>query len=159
MRLCMFSLLAVVAMVASSVDAAEKHMMPPRVPANNLTEARALKSPLSNSPEVVEQGKVIYTGKGGCLNCHGAEGDGRGPAAATLNPAPRDFQHHGFWRHRTEGELFWVIKHGVTGTSMIGFGQILSDEEIWAAIQYLRTFSGMHGPGMMKHGMGGGMRH
>jgi hypothetical protein len=46
---------------------------------------------------------------------------------------------------------------------MIGFGQVLSDEEIWALIQYEQTFAGMHGPGMRGHrgGMGGmkGMRH
>ena len=30
---------------------------------------------------------------------------------------------------------------------MIGFGNILSDEEIWSVIRYLRTFAGNHGPG------------
>ncbi|MEK6526983.1 MAG: hypothetical protein AABZ22_08925, partial [Nitrospirota bacterium] len=36
--------------------------------------------------------------------------------------------HHGLWRHRTEGEIFWVIKHGSPGTAMIGFGTQLTDE-------------------------------
>jgi hypothetical protein len=69
---------------------------------------------------------------------------------------PRNFQHHGFWRHRTEGELFWVIKHGSPGTAMVGFGSVLSDEEIWALIRYEHTFAGRHGPGMRGHRKGMG---
>ncbi|HLZ33380.1 MAG TPA: c-type cytochrome [Nitrospira sp.] len=137
--------------------AAERHMMQPRVPADKLAEARALTSPLPDSPEMVEKGKALYQGKGTCFNCHGNEGMGDGPAAAALDPSPRNFHHHGFWRHRTEGEIFWVIKHGSPGTSMIGFGDLLSDEEIWAVIQYVRNFAGEHGPGMM--GPRGGMGH
>lgn len=140
------------------VVAAEHHMMQPRVPADKLAEARALTSPLPDSPEIVEKGKTLYSGKGTCFNCHGKDGSGNGMAAVGLNPSPRNFQHHGFWRHRTEGEVFWVIKHGSPGTAMIGFGDQLSDEEIWSIIQYERSFSGEHGPGMMGHGGGMGPR-
>jgi mono/diheme cytochrome c family protein len=120
-------------------------MMQPRVPADKLAEARALTSPLPNSEEIIEKGKALYHGKGTCFNCHGQNGAGDGPVAASLNPSPRNFQHHGFWRHRTDGELFWVIKYGSPGTAMIGFGDQLADEEIWALIQYERTFSVGHG--------------
>lgn len=135
------------------VDAAERHIMAPRVPDDQLESARAMTNPLPDSSEIVEKGKALYTGKGGCFNCHGKSGQGDGPAAAGLDPSPRNFHHHGFWRHRTEGELFWVIKHGSAGTSMIGFGNVLSDDEIWSVIRYLRTFAGNHGPG---GGMGRG---
>ena len=149
-----FALFVVTVVLAALPVGAERHMMQPRVPADKLAEARALKNPLPNSPAIVEKGKAIYDGKGGCFNCHGTDGGGNGPAAAKLNPAPRNFRHHGFWRHRTEGEIFWVIKHGSPGTAMIGFGPVLSDEEIWSVIQYERTFAGMHGPGMRGQGMG-----
>ncbi|MBX3319791.1 MAG: cytochrome c [Nitrospira sp.] len=151
-----FSLLAIMVFFGVSTSGAERHMMQPVVPANKLAEARALRSPLPASQAVVEKGKALYHGKGTCFTCHGVNGDGTGPGGAQLNPSPRNFQHHGFWRHRTEGEIFWVIKHGSPGTGMIGFGQVLSDEEIWALIQYEQTFAGMHGPGMGGHrgGMG-----
>ena len=136
--------------------AAERHMMPPRIPADKLSEARALTSPLPDASEIVEQGKVLYNGKGTCFNCHGKDRDGKGPVAAELDHSPRNFQHHGFWRHRTEGEIFWVIKHGSLGTAMIGFDEVLSDKEIWAIIQYARGFAGEHGSGMMGHGAGMG---
>ncbi|MBX3332001.1 MAG: cytochrome c [Nitrospira sp.] len=156
MSIKLFALLVVLVSSTMPVVAAERHMMQPRVPADKLAEARALRSPLSNSPEAIEQGKAVYNGKGTCFTCHGVDGDGKGPAGAKLNPAPRNFQHHGFWRHRTQGELFWIIKHGSPGTGMVGFGQVLSDEEIWALIQYERTFSGRHGPGMRGHRGGKG---
>lgn len=144
--------------VAASGFAAERHMMEPRVPADKLAEARALVNPLAESAEVEEKGRGLYHGKGTCANCHGAEGNGNGPLAASLDPSPRNFRHHGFWRHRTDGELFWVIKHGSPGTAMIGFEGQLSDEEIWSIIAYERTFAGGHGPGRgrgPRHGMGG----
>ncbi len=154
-----FTFVLVALCMAGSVGAAERHMMQPVVPADKAAEARALKNPLPNSPEVVEQGKALYNGKGGCVTCHGIDGDGKGPGAVSMNPAPRNFQHHGFWRHRTEGEVFWAIKYGSPGTAMIAFGSVLSDNEIWALIHYEQTFAGRHG--MMGHregmGPGGGM--
>ncbi|MEC4890276.1 MAG: c-type cytochrome [Nitrospira sp.] len=143
-------------LTASALWADERHVMQPRVPAGTLAEARALASPLPDSPETVEKGKALYNGKGTCFNCHGRDGSGNGMAAAGLDPSPRNFQHHGFWRHRTEGEIFWVIKYGSPGTSMIGFGDQLTDDEIWTIIQYERSFAGDHVPGMMGHGRGGG---
>lgn len=134
--------------------AADMHdMMRSRVPPDKVAEARALRNPLPDSPDVIENGKALYRGKGTCVNCHGPEGGGDGPVAASLNPSPRNFQHHGFWRHRTEGEIFWVIKYGSPGTAMIGFEGQLTDEEIWTLVQYERTFGAHHGP---RQGMQGG---
>ncbi len=156
MKLNMFPLIAVIVSLAVPVVAAERHMMQSLVPADKLADARALTSPLPSSPEIVAQGKALYDGKGACFNCHGKDGDGNGPLAAQLNPSPRNFRHHGLWRHRTEGEIFWVIKHGSSGTAMVGFGEQLTDGEIWALIQYIRNFGGEHGPGMMGRGEGMG---
>lgn len=150
-------LLSLIGILCTAVasTAAERHMMPPRVPADKLAEARALTNPVPDSPDVVEKGKALYEGKGGCVTCHGKSGMGDGPAAESLDPSPRNFHHHGFWRHRTEGEVFWVIKNGSPGTSMIGFNGTLSDEEIWTVIHYLSTFNEGGGP---HGGMGRGRR-
>ncbi|MFO0707796.1 MAG: c-type cytochrome [Nitrospira sp.] len=149
-------MLIAIGMICGGIESGwgqERHLMQPRVPADRLAEARALTSPLPDSADIVEQGRALYNGKGTCFNCHGKSGAGDGPASVGLDPSPRNFQHHGFWRHRTEGELFWVIKHGSPGTAMIGFGDQLTDEEIWSVIQYERSFAGEHGHGMMRqHG-------
>jgi mono/diheme cytochrome c family protein len=170
MKTGIFPLLVVVVSLAIPAGAAERNMVQPLVPADKLVAARALASPLPSSPKIIEQGKALYHGKGACFNCHGTDGDGHGPLAAQLDPLPRNFQHPGFWRHRTEGEIFWVIKHGSVGTSMVGFDGQLTDDEIWSLIQYVHSFAGEHGAGMMRHGEGmepmmgssggmGGMKH
>jgi mono/diheme cytochrome c family protein len=145
LRLCLMTL-GLFLVVSGLLSAAERHPMAPRVPADQLDSARALRSPLPDSPDIVEKGKAFYEGKGTCVNCHGAGGRGDGVAAIGLDPSPRDFHHHGFWRHRTEGEIFWVIKHGIAGTAMIPFGGQLTDEEIWTVMQYERSFAGGRGP-------------
>ena len=150
------SVLALWAIASVPSWAADRHMMAPRVPADQMEQARALTSPLPESADIVEKGKALYEGKGTCVTCHGTTGRGDGPGAAGLDPSPRNFHHHGFWRHRTEGEVFGVIKHGSPGTGMIGFGSMLSDEEIWTIIEYERNFAGGHRPGghMGRGGMG-----
>lgn len=162
MRLMPYLLAILVATLvpAGLRSAAERPSMAPRVPADQLAAARALTSPLPDAPETVERGKALYEGKGACLNCHGPTGGGDGPLAASLDPSPRNFQHHGFWRHRAEGEVFWVIKHWSPGTAMIGFDGQLTDEEIWAVVHYLRQLAGEAGRGRhsrrgrMDRGMG-----
>lgn len=150
---------AVVILIGGALPAlaSERPMMRPVVPSEQLAEARALKNPLPDSPDLIDKGKALYEGKGGCVNCHGKSGLGDGPVAGELNPSPRNFHHRGFWRHRTEGEIFWVIKHGSLGTAMIGFNGQLTDEEIWTIIPYLRAFAGGHGSrgGMGRRGMQG----
>jgi mono/diheme cytochrome c family protein len=142
----MLPLLALAVSLTIPSWATERHRMQLLVPVDKLAEARALTSPLPNSPEIAAQGKAIYAGKGGCFRCHGKEGDGNGPLAARLNPSPRNFKDQGFWKLRTEGEVFWLIKYGSPDTGLVGYGDQLTDEEIWALIQYLRSITGEHGP-------------
>jgi mono/diheme cytochrome c family protein len=37
-----------------------------------------------------------------------------------------------------DGELFWVIKHGIRMTAMPAFGPTHTDEEIWKIVTFLR---------------------
>lgn len=60
-----------------------------------------------------------------CLHCHGNEGGGDGPTAATARPRPRDFRHGLFKYDRLEDgarpeleELVAVITRGIEGTAM-----------------------------------------
>jgi len=102
----MLPLLALVVSLTIPSWATERHRMQLLVPADKLSEARALTSPLPRSPETVSQGKAIYVGKGACFRCHGK----RVTVKDRWQPdwiLTRNFQDQGFWIHRTEGELFW----------------------------------------------------
>src|ERR1043166_3557752 len=81
-------LTALMLMTATVVVAEEADPLKPRVPADQIAEAKANKNPIPNTPENVAKGKALFEGKGTCFNCHGQEGKGDGPAGQILNPSP-----------------------------------------------------------------------
>jgi mono/diheme cytochrome c family protein len=130
----------VMASFSALAMAAEKDIMIPRVSPREIEIARAMKNPLPQTSKTIAIGKKVYQGKGSCVLCHGVDGRGTGMGAPSLDPSPRNFHRPGFWRHRTDGELFWTIKHGSFGTGMVAYGGFLTDKEIWAVITYEHTF-------------------
>ena len=97
----------------------------------------------------VSRGKLVYEKK--CAPCHGVEGKGDGPGAVHLDPKPRDFTR-GLYKIRTTGsghlptdeDLFRVITQGMPGSSMPGWRD-LSEQDRWALVAYLKTFSARFG--------------
>ena len=80
-------------------------------------------------------GKTVYEGK--CQICHGSNGNGNGPAAASLNPKPADFNDPKFWRTYDEKKMSDVIRSG--RGMMPAFD--MKPDEIQAIIDYMtRTF-------------------
>jgi mono/diheme cytochrome c family protein len=116
----------------------------PRVPANELSAAKAQKPPFAATPEILEEGKAIFLGRGTCFQCHGPEGKGDGGAAKVLPIQPRNFTNPKFKQVRTPGEMMWVLKNGslgqsgkVPGTGMLPIvGQFLSEEDGWKVLLY-----------------------
>jgi mono/diheme cytochrome c family protein len=75
-----------------------------------------------------------------CSACHGADGSGDGPAAAALQPKPRNFRDPGFWRGRPRLQIRLVVEKGRPGTMMAGFEGVLTPEEIEAVVSYVIDF-------------------
>ncbi|MBI3803689.1 MAG: cytochrome c [Nitrospirae bacterium] len=124
-----------------SAAAAEKDPCAPRVPAGELAQYKAMKPPVADSPESIQKGKEIFNGKGSCAGCHGNEGKGDGPLAASLNPSPRNFTDPKFDQCKSAGEMFWAVKNGISGTGMlsaVGSG-LITEEEAWQAVLYERS--------------------
>ncbi|MBX3306297.1 MAG: cytochrome c [Nitrospira sp.] len=117
-----------------------------RVPDAHIEKAIALEAPFGNarkaSPEIVDAGKALYEGKGTCHLCHGVSGKGDGPTNHMhVKNHPRDFTDCAFQMDRDDGELFWIIKYGSAGTSMPAtIPNLLSEDEGWKVVAYLRTF-------------------
>ena len=132
---------AVMFLSVSVVGAEEKDPTKPRVPPDQMADAKALKNPVATSPESIAKGKALYEGKGTCFNCHGKGGDGQGEAGKILNPSPRDFTNCKFHKKRKDGELMWVIKNGSPGTGMVSLvPAAITEEEAWHIINYERSF-------------------
>jgi mono/diheme cytochrome c family protein len=132
----------VLALSAAAISsAAERDPLAPRVPPDKIEEARVLKNPVPRTRETIRAGKQLFEGKGTCHNCHGKTGRGDGLAGQILNPSPRNFTNCAFHRERTDGELFWVIRHGSPDTGMIAMiPRTVTEDEAWTIIHYLRTF-------------------
>jgi mono/diheme cytochrome c family protein len=127
---------------ALAVDAASD-LQQPRVPPQALATAQSLKNPLPATPEVVEQGRALYYGKGFCVACHGREGRGITDVDPTMltGALPTDFTKAEWQAARTDGELLWILKYGSPGTAMASFiPAVLTEEEAWQVIWFVRSF-------------------
>jgi len=94
------------------------------------------KNPLRSSAEVITTGQTLFQKH--CTVCHGSDGRGHGPAAAGLNPPPADLTAAHVDDH-TDGDLFWWLTHGITGTAMPAWHDTLSEPERWTVVHYLRS--------------------
>jgi len=132
----LLSHLATLALAPEEEMPREIDLTRPRAPA----ESRAIRNPVAASEASVAAGRAIYHEKGTCGVCHGETGRGDGPAGEMTRPRPRDFTDPMFHALRSDGELFWTLKHGIPGTGMISFvPRILSEQEAWTVIRYIRT--------------------
>lgn len=101
------------------------------------------KNPLESTAADLKAGESLYQKLAkpmACKLCHGNKGDGRGPGAAGISPAPRNFTCSETMNEISDGQMFGVIKNGSTGTAMPAF-QSLKDNEIWQLVLYIREFS------------------
>lgn len=71
-----------------------------------------------------------------CAQCHGADGNGEGPAGFGLEPAPTNFQETARQRQRSVFGLYNIISLGVEGTGMASYAQ-LPEEQRWALAFYV----------------------
>jgi sulfur oxidation c-type cytochrome SoxX len=88
-------------------------------------------------PATPSGGEAIY--KSLCLRCHGEKGDGLGPIAEHLDPAPRDLTKAGFMNSKPETRLVASIRNGVAGTSMPAWGKLVTEEQAKAVLGFIQT--------------------
>ncbi len=86
--------------------------------------------------EQLALGKEAYKA---CSSCHGDTGKGDGLAAAALPQKPADFTDPAHSAYYSDQGRLYIIKNGVEGTPMVGWKDILSEEEILAVYAYVRS--------------------
>ena len=121
----------------SDMPPAENRTIHPAPPG----EFVGLANPYPRTPENVMMGKGLYAAF--CSPCHGANFDGKGPAAVGFNPPPANFSDPGTIAQLQESYLFWRIKKGGVGlpveampwkSAMPRWEVELPDEWIWKII-------------------------
>ena len=91
----------------------------------------------------LKAGRDLYNGT--CWVCHGANGDGKGPAGMNLDPPPRNFTSPAFKIEGREEEVYRAIYLGPAqafhgSPSMPDWGSRLSEQQIRDLVEYLKTF-------------------
>lgn len=103
------------------------------------SEYAGAKSTVASGPETVAVGRKLYLEH--CAHCHGEDGLGRGEAAQALSPSPALLAYMIRRPISVDEYLLWVISEGGEQfqTKMPAFKDVLSREEIWAIVGYLRS--------------------
>lgn len=90
-----------------------------------------------NNPEIIEQGKAIFTGAENidvnCASCHGKDGK-------PVKAGARDFRKGDFMKLFSDSQWFWRVSEGVKGTKMKAWKSKLSEDERWKVIAFEATF-------------------
>ena len=133
-----------------AVSAAQSYEGPPRWAANIARKQHVImnglpraysvaRDPLPDTAAKLRRGRTLFDSH--CTACHGWTGQGSGPEAFALVPAPADLE----WLARTpkarsEPYMYWTIAEGGRQfeSDMPAFKDRLSKKDMWAVIAYVR---------------------
>lgn len=93
------------------------------------------KPELPDATTTERRGEALY--QANCAFCHAADGTAKSWIGRFLEPHPRDLTDPASMRHMTRERLTQVIADGLEGSSMPGWKQVLSTDEIDAVVAYV----------------------
>lgn len=99
-------------------------------------EAAQKTNPVKPTPESHAKAKKLYGID--CAMCHGEKGDGKGDMASDMKNVT-DFTNPDSMKDRTDGELFYIIRHGKG--EMPPEGDRAKDDDVWSLVNYIRAFA------------------
>ncbi len=92
-------------------------------------------NPVQTSPDILAAGRRIYTAR--CSVCHGSDGKATAVTGANMFPRAADLTVQRT-QGKSDGELFWLTENGLPHTGMPGWKNVLSEQEIWQVVTYIR---------------------
>lgn len=101
----------------------------------DLVRAAVTPNPIPRSFQSISRGRQLFQHY--CKECHGAEGRGDGPAAASLPQRPEDLTSIAPSPYFPDGSVAYRIANG--GGVMPAWKTALSAEEIWDLINFIRS--------------------
>jgi mono/diheme cytochrome c family protein len=94
-------------------------------------------NPVKPNSESLARAKKIYGYE--CALCHGDSGGGDGDFSKHMKSKLPDFRDPTALKSRTDGELYYIINHGMG--EMEGEGPRVKPEDTWGLVNYVRSFS------------------
>jgi mono/diheme cytochrome c family protein len=108
-------------------------------------DARPVAAP---NPDVAKEGAEHFQHH--CQGCHGLDGQNTGvPIATRMSPVIADLASPSVQQY-TDGQLKWIIDNGIRLSGMPGWKGIVSDDEEWAMVYYIRHLPQKGSMGMPK---------
>lgn len=107
-------------------------------------------NPFAGDAQAISTGLDHYAAM--CVRCHGGPGVKPDEFAQGLNPPAPDLEQSA--AELTDGELFWITKHGIRMTGMPSFGVTHDDDKIWqiaAAVKQLPNLSAQQKQQLEEH--------
>ena len=96
-----------------------------------------LTNPVARTAANIDAGKRAFGYY--CVSCHGRDGQNTGvPFAANMAP-PVPSMANADVQAFTDGQLKWIIDHGIFPSGMPASRGLLGDEEQWQIVRYLRA--------------------
>ena len=117
----------------------ETRFIPIAVRASVASHAEEQPNPVSPTDENLIAGGEVYNEL--CARCHGTPGRGPSVLGASFYPPAPQFPVQA--SAYTEGELFWIVKHGIRNTGMPAWGRLLTDQDIWKVVAVLRRLNSL----------------
>jgi mono/diheme cytochrome c family protein len=97
---------------------------------------RRVKNPLPATPANIAAGKESFSHY--CVACHGLDGQNTGvPFADSMSPPVPSLASQTVQAY-TDGQLKWIVTNGLRPSGMPSSKGILTEEELWAAVLYIR---------------------
>lgn len=119
--------------VVNTVRRNKNGYLPYRLEKDDLEAAAALKNPLADTPEVVAEGKVLFSRY--CIHCHGEQGLGDGLVGKVFKGVTA--YNSRAVKDKPEGHIFHVITHGKG--RMGAHGSQVSVEDRWKIVRFVQT--------------------
>jgi mono/diheme cytochrome c family protein len=91
------------------------------------------------TPEQVQRGEQLYDQV--CASCHGLSGKGLIHTSDDIVWKPADFTDKEQASFFSERARLQIIRNGIKGTPMIGWSNILTEDDILAVYQYIKSMS------------------
>ena len=130
-------LIVLAVLVSACVLGAQQNQPPANAPEYKIPPEAAQKAnPVKPNAESLAKGKKVYAID--CAMCHGEKGDGKGDMASDIKNVT-DFTNPEAMKNRTDGELFYIIRHGKG--DMPPEGDRAKDDEVWNLVNYIRAFA------------------
>ena len=95
------------------------------------------RNPVPPTPENLEQGRMHYEKQ--CVFCHGSEGAGQTPDGIQFYPPVPSLVEQN--AELTDGQIHFIVTHGIRYTAMPAFETVLTPEETWKVVLWVRRLS------------------